>query len=105
MGFSDKVSEAGKSISALFVIGFLGIIWLIIYGNLSGNLGFAADTVGFNNTEQVIANLTDGAVTFYAFAPLWFTILAIVLLIVILLGLLAIVMKISNKGGDSGFSG
>ena len=109
MGFSEKVMEAGKTINAILVIGFLGIVWLIIYGNLSGNVGFATGSAGANNTEGVIANLTQGVNTFYGFAPIWFTILAIVLLIIILIGLLGIVMRIANmgKGGgkEGGYSG
>jgi len=95
----------GRAINALFIIGFLGIVWLMIMGNLSGNLGFAVDTVGYNQTENVIENLTTGAQTFFSFANTWFTILAIVLLIVILIGLLAIVMKISKLEKGGGFSG
>ncbi len=102
--FADKVMESGKAINSLMVIGFLGIIWLIIYGNLSGNVGFAAGTAGFNNTEGVIENLTSGIGTFYGFAPTWFIILAIVLLIVILVGLLGIVLKIAQSSKNGGFS-
>jgi len=31
--------------NSLLVIGFLGIVWLMIYGNLSGNLGFERDSL------------------------------------------------------------
>lgn len=104
MGFAKNVDNAGKVISSLFIIGFLGIVWLIIYGNLSGNLGFATGSKGSNDTEGVIANMTEGASQFFAFAPTWFTILGIVLLILILVGLLAIVMKLSNRNkSGSGF--
>ncbi len=185
MSFADKVMESGKTINAVMVIGFLGIIWLIIYGNLSGNLGFGTttesltdnllesnlteigqspvgargkpgasitnvvmtnaslnagaaetitagnftvsgilisstsdsnynnsqvnitsfdvtfDSVGKSSTESVIENMTIGVNTFFGFSPTWFIILAIMLLIVILVGLLAIVLKIANSSkGD-----
>ncbi|KKM14619.1 hypothetical protein LCGC14_1704350, partial [marine sediment metagenome] len=57
---SEKVGEAGLILGALGVIGFIGIIWLLIYGNLSGNLGFGQDTASFVN--QTI-NLTDAGNT------------------------------------------
>jgi len=95
----------GKAINALFIIGFLGIVWLMIMGNLSGNLGFSSGDTGYAETESVIGNLTAGSQTFFSFANTWFTILAIVLLIVILVGLLAIVMKISKLEKGGGFSG
>ena len=104
MGFSEKVMNAGKSINALLVIGFLGIVWLIIYGNLSQNVGFTTDSAGYNNTENVIANLTSGVNTFFTFAPTWFTILAIVLLIIILVGLLKLVMSIAANQKGGGFA-
>ena len=108
MGVGDKVREAGLILSGLGVIGFIGVIWLMIYGNLSGNLGFASGTQGFNDTENVISNITGGFNTFFTFSNTFFTIAAIVLLIFMLVGLLAIVMTIaagrSGKKG-SGFSG
>lgn len=99
-----KIKEAIGILSLLFMAGFIGIVWLMIFGNLSGNLGFATGTAGANNTEIVIDNVTGGAVTFYGFAPVLFTILAIVLLITMLVGLLYLVMKIvdTKRGGFSG---
>ncbi len=91
-----KVQEAGVILGALGVIGFIGIIWLMIYGNLSGNLGFATGTEGFNTTEDVISNITSGFGTFFEFSNTFFTIAAIVLLIFMLVGLLALVMMIVN---------
>jgi len=105
---AKKVQEAGLILGGLGVIGFLGIIWLMIYGNLSGNLGFASGTTGYNNTEGVINNVTQGFGTFFGFSNTFFTIAAIVLLIFMLLGLLAIVMNIAKgmeKKKSSGYSG
>ena len=93
---AKKVQEAGLVIGGLGVIGFIGIIWLMIYGNLSGNLGFTEFTQGFNDTESVITNITGGFNTFFGFAGVWFTIAAIILLIFMLVGLLAIVMLIAQ---------
>ena len=103
-----KVQDAGLILGGLGVIGFLGIIWLMIYGNLSGNLGFATGTTGYNNTEGVITNITAGFGTFFGFSNTFFTIAAIVLLIFMLLGLLSLVMSIVGKqrgGRSGGYSG
>ena len=105
---AKKVQEAGLILGGLGVIGFIGIVWLMIYGNLSGNLGFASGTTGYNNTENVIANVTTGFGTFFGFSNTFFTIAAIVLLIFMFLGLLALVMTIAQgmKGRkSSGYSG
>lgn len=92
--------------SALGVGGFVGIVWLMIYGFMSGNLGFAVGTKGYNDTQTVIDNMTEGFVVFFGFAPTWFQIAAIVLLIIMLVGLLGVVVGIMHlrKGSkDSGY--
>jgi len=104
MSVSSKIQEAGLVLGGLGVIGFIGIIWTMIYGNLHGNLGFASGTAGYNNTENIINNLTGGFQTFFGFSNTFFTIAAIVLLIFMLVGLLAIVMTIA-KGKASKSSG
>ena len=185
---SEKVGEAGLILGALGVIGFIGIIWLLIYGNLSGNLGFTqtTDTIfnetftlidsgntptnasllanpsvntvimfnasnnnatypaldsgnftisgaivfatltsEYNNTgvnitygvsfdsgalqstENVISNISGGFNTFFTFSNTFFTIAAIVLLIFMFLGLLAIVvtiMRMQQSGNKGGFT-
>ena len=104
---TKQIAESGSVLNLLLVIGFLGIVWLMIYGNLSTNLGFNAGTAGYNNTENVISNLTEGVGTFFTFSNTFFTITAIVLLITILLGLLAIVMnivKVTKSKGEGGFA-
>lgn len=106
--FGKAVKESAEGFNWLMVLGFLGIVWLMIYGNLSGNLGFAVDTAGYNDTQQVITNMTGGAKTFFNFSNTLFTIIAIVLLITILLALLYVVMRIVNmaksKKSSSGFA-
>jgi len=110
MGYNvvTKVQEAGMILGALGIIGFIGIVWLMIYGNMSTNLGFASGSTGYTNTENVIGNLTAGFGTFFGFSGTLFTIAAIVLLIFMLLGLLALVMSIvkmqKGSGGKGGFS-
>ncbi len=186
---SEKIQEAGLILGALGVVGFIGVIWLLIYGNLDGNLGFGQDTLSFSNetitlvssgntpngasnringvisstafvmtnasafnatnpvlttdnftisgviiastvdsefnntdvnvsytvafdsngkvsTDNVITNLTGGFNTFFTFSNTFFTIAAIVLLIFMFLGLLAIVVLIMRmqQGKNKGFS-
>lgn len=106
MSASKNLRDAAMVVNLLLIIGFLGLVWLIIYGNLSGNLGFASGTQGYNDTQNVILNLTDGTTTFFAYAPTWFIITAIVVLIGILLGLLIYAVKIlkmtQTKGAFTG---
>lgn len=97
---AKRVGDTTNVFIAILSLGLVGLLFLIIFGNLSGNLGFAANSQGANDTNQVIENLTGGAVTFFSFSNVWFVLLAIVLLIIIVIS----VIKIVQPGKDGGFS-
>ncbi len=84
------------------------VIMLIIFGNLSGNLGFADGTAGYNNTEQVIGNYTVSAVNTAAQLPTVGTIVGIALLLLVLIALLVFaiskMMALSKGSSGSGAS-
>ena len=46
---TKQIAESGSVLNLLLVIGFLGIVWLMIFGNLSTNLGFPRDSTSFYN--------------------------------------------------------
>ena len=96
---TQRVNDTTNVFIAILVLGLVGLLFLIIYGNLSGNLGFAANTAGANSTNAVINNLTGGAETFFTFSNVWFTLLAIVLLIIIVMAVIMVVKK--GSGGNS----
>ena len=100
MGVAGQVSDTTKTFIAILSLGLVGLLFLIIFGNLSGNLGFTALSQGANDTNQVIGNLTGGAVTFFGFSNVWFVLLAITLLIIIVISVIAVV----SKGGKTGFT-
>jgi len=56
----DAIKNSTAIFNGLMIIGFLGIVWLMIYGNLSGNLGFEQTSSSFDN-ETI--NLTGGGDT------------------------------------------
>ena len=63
------------------------------------------DSAGLVNTDNVIANISGGFNTFFTFSNTFFTIAAIVLLIFMFLGLLAIgvtIMKMQHSGSCKG---
>lgn len=94
------LSNAEKTLTGLLGLGLLGILYLVIYGNLSGNLGFAVGTQGYNDTQAVIGNQTGGIRTFFSFSNTLFTMVAVTLLI----GIILIVIK-QVKGAGSGDRG
>ena len=98
MGFVKNVDKTTAAFLSLMTLGLIGLVFLILFGNLSGNLGFASGTQGYNDTEAVITNLTGGATTFFGFANVWFTLLAVVLLIIIIISVIAVVG--SFRGGS-----
>ncbi len=97
---TQMLKEAESVFSVMLGLGLFGILFLVLYGNLSGNLGFAAGSQGENDTNDVINNLTGGAVTFFSFANVWFTLLAITVLIAIILGVITLVRS-KDKGGSN----
>ena len=62
MGAMNKLKESGSILHILGVIGIIGIVMLIIYGNLSGNLGFGQDSATTALQQFVLDN--GSAVTF-----------------------------------------
>ena len=100
MGIANQISDTTKVFIAILSLGLVGLLFLIIFGNLSGNLGFGFQTQGANDTNAVIGNLTGGAVTFFGFSNVWFVLLAITLLIIIVISVIAVV----SKGGKSSFT-
>ena len=96
MGAGSTLKSAEKVILSLLTIGLIGLLFLIVYGNLSGNLGFSSGTQGYNDTEQVIENLTGGVVEFFSFSNVWFILTAVTVLIGIVVGVIYLVRKTSS---------
>ena len=87
-------------------VAFVLLLMAIIFGNLSGNVGFAETTLGYNNTQSIIGNYTEGAVNTASQFPTVGTILGVALLILILLALLVfVIVKMSGVGGKSSSGG
>jgi len=106
MNLNTELKKSIITVALLFAIGFVGLIFFLIFGNLSGNLGFDATQVGFNETENLIGNLTQGGGRFYSQFPLIFQILGIFLLVTIFIGMFALVVMVlkmfgGTKGGGS----
>ncbi len=63
MGAAKSLNEAKVVFLALLVIGLIGLLFLIIYGNLSGNLGFTSEGVTVVNETGGHANTTGYTLT------------------------------------------
>ena len=102
--------ESARSIlNWILVIGiaaFILLIMVIIFGNLSGNVGFADGTQGYNDTQNIILNYTKSATNTAAQFPTVGTIIGIAVLLLILIALLIFVIKkmmnVSTASGQSG---
>ena len=84
-------------------IALILLIMLILFGNLSGNVGFASGTQGYNDTQNVITNYSKSATNLSEQFPVVGTIIGIALLLVVLIGILlfAIRKKMGITGGVS----
>jgi multisubunit Na+/H+ antiporter MnhB subunit len=88
----------------LGIVAFIGLIMLIIFGNLSGNVGFASGTQGYNDTQNLILNYTSSVVNTGKQFPMVGTIVGISVLLVILIGLLVFAIR-KMMGVASGTGG
>ncbi|KKK40461.1 hypothetical protein LCGC14_3064650 [marine sediment metagenome] len=87
-------------------IALLGLIMLILFGNLSGNVGFAANTQGANNTDNFIGNYTQSVLNTGQQFPTVGTIIGVALLLFILISLLIFALvKLGKIGGASSSGG
>jgi len=59
----NALEGAEKIFLALLTIGLMGLLFLIIYGNLSGNLGFASETTTYTNESSAWINGTPYTMT------------------------------------------
>ena len=86
-------------------IALIGVIMLILFGNLSGNVGFASGTTGYNQTQDVILNYTKSVTNTATQFPTVGTILGVGVLITILIALLIFaiskMMKVSSGGNSN----
>jgi len=84
-------------------IALLLLIMLILFGNLSGNVGFAANTLGANNTDNFINNYTQSVLNVGKQLPTVGTIIGVALLLFILIALLVFALvKMRGVGGSGG---
>ena len=101
-GDSNMQVVMGWSIG-LAGIALLGLVMLILFGNLSGNVGFAANTQGANDTAQFIGNYTTSVLNLGAQFPTVGTIIGVALLLFILIALLIFALvKLAGIGSSSG---
>ena len=61
---------------AIFLLGLL-----LIFGNLSGNLGFTENSANYNSSEEVITDITSGTTNLTDKFGTIFTILGVLILI------------------------
>lgn len=100
MGNSTKsILQFGIGIG---VLALFFLIMLILFGNLSGNVGFAAGTQGANDTSNLITNYTGSVINTAKQLPTVGTILGVALLLLILIAVL--VFAIKKMGGIAGGS-
>jgi len=92
-----SINSATKTFIALMTLGIIGLLGLVIFGNLSGNLGFASGTQGYNDTQDVIGNYTSGMSSFFNFASVWYILLGVTLLIIIVLAVVGAVRSSQSK--------
>lgn len=88
------VTKPVKQIASVAIL-LLGL--LMIFGNLSGNLGFTEATANYNSSEAVITDVTGGVENLSGKFGTVFTILGVVMLV----GAIVWILKLFGIGGGS----
>lgn len=93
MAMNSGVKNTLNWVVGISAIALILIVLLIIFGNLSGNLGFAVGSQGYNDTQNVIDNVTSGTTSLAGYFPTVLLFVGIALLLFVLIGVLAWVIK------------
>lgn len=96
------ISEVKKLVVGIAGIAVLLLGILLIFGNLSGNLGFTANSQGYNDSQHVIDNVTSGTTSLAGKFPTVFILLGVLLILVVVF--LVIKMFMGGKGKSTPFS-
>ena len=96
-----NVKETMNWVIGISSIALVLLVLLIIFGNLSGNLGFAVNSAGYNDTQGVINNVTQGVGKLTSQLPTILLFVGIGLLLFVLIATLAYVIKKMNGLGGS----
>ena len=89
-----EVSKQVKQIASVAIL-LLGL--LLVFGNLSGNLGFTEGSANYNSSEEVITDVTSGVTNLSGKFSTIFTILGVILLI----GAIVWMLKLFGIGGGA----
>ena len=108
-GMPDGMKGVMGWVLGIGIIAFILLIMVIIFGNLSGNVGFATGSQGYNDTQAIILNYTSSATNTASQFPTVGTIIGIAILLLILIALLVFairkMMGVANvTSGDSNAS-
>jgi len=96
MDKSGKAEGAKTVLMWVLVIGIIALILLImaiLFGNLSGNVGFTKYSQGYNDTEHIILNYTESAVNVAEQLPTVGTILGVAILLSVLIFILVFAIR------------
>jgi len=90
--------EVKKGVLGIASIAIVLLGLLLIFGNLSGNLGFTTGSQGYNDSQNVIGNVTSGTTSLAGKFPTVFILLGVVLII----AAVVVILKLFGMGGKSG---
>ena len=75
------------------IVALIILILAILFGNLSGNVGFSTATQGYNDTQNIIQNYTKSGTNITSQFPVVGTMVGVAFLLIILLGVLGFAIK------------
>lgn len=92
---------AGSIIMALLTLAVLATAVNIALANLKTSTGLTAGTIEYNNTQDIIDNVTGGTAVFFDDVSTWMTILGVVVLLLIISVIILVVKRFGAGASPS----
>ena len=92
------IDEVKKIVIGVAGIAIILIGLLLIFGNLSGNLGFTANSANYNYSENVIGNVTEGTTNLAGKFGTVFTLLGVLLILIVVFVVIRMFMGSKSNG-------
>ena len=88
-------------IFSLLVIGVVTIAALLAMYSLGNSNIFTTGSAGYNNTQYIVNNFSNGATGFFANSNTFFSILAVVVIIALIALIILYIRQFRSEGSDT----
>ncbi len=100
-GATDLKSGVGIAIAffgGILTLTVMGFVLIILAGNLSDSSGLTDGSSAYNDTQNMLTNVSSASADFFSNATTWFGLLSVVIIIAVVVIVLNLVRKTRGAG-------